>query len=92
MTWYQVTRHTFASRYVMDGGSLEKLQMILGHASFGTTQRYAHMVPGRFDRKDFAAACVDLSEPRVLTLEASQKSNNSYAGATLDAKEEGLKP
>jgi integrase len=92
MTWYQATRHTFASHYVMDGGTLEKLQMILGHASFTTTQRYAHLLPGQFDRKDFSAACVDLSEPRVLTLDASREGTNSYAGATLDAEEEKRKP
>lgn len=69
MTWYQCTRHTFASHYVMDGGSTEKLQMILGHASITTTQRYAHLIPGQFDRRDFGAACVDVSEPRVLAFE-----------------------
>ena len=30
--------HTFASHYVMRGGSLVKLQAILGHASIRTTQ------------------------------------------------------
>ncbi|MDI7269883.1 MAG: tyrosine-type recombinase/integrase, partial [Myxococcota bacterium] len=82
MTWYQCTRHTFASHYVMDGGSIEKLQMILGHASITTTQRYAHLVPGQFDRRDYGAACVDVSDPRVLPFGGAKEGTNCYAGAT----------
>ena len=36
-------RHTFASRYVMDGGSLPALQQILGHATLAMTMRYSHL-------------------------------------------------
>lgn len=38
-------RHTFASHFVMNGGSLYDLQKLLGHARFEETQRYAHMTP-----------------------------------------------
>ncbi len=38
-------RHTFASHYVMNGGSLYDLQKLLGHARFEETQRYAHLCP-----------------------------------------------
>lgn len=38
-------RHTFASHYVMNGGSLYDLQKLLGHARFDETQRYAHLTP-----------------------------------------------
>jgi hypothetical protein len=31
LRWYQATRHTFASQWVMNGGSIEKLKEILGH-------------------------------------------------------------
>jgi integrase len=36
-------RHTFASRYVMRGGSLPALQQILGHATLAMTMRYSHL-------------------------------------------------
>jgi site-specific recombinase XerD len=36
-------RHTFASMLVNEGASLYQVQMLLGHASSVTTQRYAHL-------------------------------------------------
>jgi integrase len=41
-------RHTFASHYVMRGGTLAALAKILGHTKISTTMRYAHL------SKDFA--------------------------------------
>jgi integrase len=44
LTWYQATRHTFASHSshdMMAGGNLSKLQAELGHSDIQTTQRYA---------------------------------------------------
>jgi len=41
-------RHTFASHWVMGGGSLFKLQQILGHKSTQMTMRYAHLSPNAF--------------------------------------------
>ena len=38
-------RHNFASHYMMRGGSIVKLQAILGHASVRTTQIYARLAP-----------------------------------------------
>lgn len=38
-------RHTFASHFVMHGGSLRALQQILGHRKIETTMRYAHLSP-----------------------------------------------
>lgn len=46
-------RHTFASRWVMKGGDLFKLQRILGHQSVQMTMRYAHLAPDAF-RDDYA--------------------------------------
>jgi integrase len=36
-------RHTFASHFIMRGGSLKDLQEILGHKSMTMTLRYAHL-------------------------------------------------
>ena len=43
-------RHTFASHFVMAGGSLVTLQKLLGHSTMTMTMRYAHLAP------DFLAA------------------------------------
>lgn len=48
LTFYQATRHTFASHWVLAGGSLEQLREILGHRSITTTERYAHLRPELF--------------------------------------------
>lgn len=40
-----VLRHTFASRFVMNGGNILTLQKILGHQSLAMTMRYAHLAP-----------------------------------------------
>lgn len=36
-------RHTFASHYVMNGGSLSELQKVLGHSTYRMTEQYAHL-------------------------------------------------
>ena len=38
LRWYQATRHTFASHWVLSGGSIEKLKKILGHYSVVMTE------------------------------------------------------
>jgi site-specific recombinase XerD len=37
---------------VLRGGTLERLQEILGHSSVSVTERYAHLIPGRFSDAD----------------------------------------
>jgi integrase len=63
MTLYQCTRHTFASQWVMNGGSLEMLAKIMGHSSTSTTQHYAHLAPDFFGAKAFDMVAVDLTRP-----------------------------
>jgi len=61
LTWYQSTRHTFASHWAADGRPLQKLRDILGHSSIQVTERYAHLIPGSFSTEDLAAVKVDLT-------------------------------
>lgn len=44
-------RHTFASHYVMNGGSMAELQGILGHSVPSMTEKYAHLAPGFLESK-----------------------------------------
>lgn len=54
----------------MDGGSLEKLRDVLGHCSVMVTERYAHLRPDVFGAADYAKACVDLSQGKVIELDS----------------------
>jgi integrase/recombinase XerC/integrase/recombinase XerD len=36
-------RHTFATSYIIGGGNLESLRILLGHADYGTTRIYLHL-------------------------------------------------
>lgn len=69
MTWYQATRHTYASHFVMDGGQIERLAQILGHSSPGVTQRYCHLLPDRFGPMEYRAGTVDLTPSEVVVIE-----------------------
>jgi integrase len=51
--FYQATRHTGASHWVMGGGNLATLARILGHSTTWVTEHYAHIIPGRFAPEDF---------------------------------------
>ena len=46
----RIMRHTAASWLVMDGVPLYDVQALLGHESFATTQRYAHLAPEAHSR------------------------------------------
>ncbi len=58
--WYEATRHTFASQWVLAGGSIEKLKEILGHYSVVVTERYAHLRPDLFPASDLATIALNL--------------------------------
>ena len=41
-----VTRHTFATHYILSGGKLVELMHLLGHSKIETTMIYIHMAEG----------------------------------------------
>jgi integrase len=55
----RVMRHTAASWLVQDGVPLYDVQALLGHESFATTQRYAHLAPDAHSRvhESWARSC-----------------------------------
>ena len=68
--WYQATRHTFASQFVLAGGSPETLRRILGHSTFMVTERYAHLQPDHFAEADLGRMTVDFG--KVVAASATQ--------------------
>lgn len=56
---FHTLRHTFASEFMRQGGSLYDLQHILGHSSITQTEKYSHFAPdhlaGLTSRVSFAA-------------------------------------
>ncbi|MBN2574937.1 MAG: site-specific integrase [Deltaproteobacteria bacterium] len=75
LTWYESTRHTFASQFVLGGGSLEVLRQVMGHSSVTTTERYSHLKPDLFRESAFEVMKVDLSQPAgaVVSLPSSRQ-------------------
>ena len=63
-------RHTFASHWMMNGGSLFKLQKILGHQSIAMTERYSHLAPGAFEEDHGRLS--DLARPNGRIIPMSQ--------------------
>jgi integrase len=88
MTWYQATRHTFASQWVLAGGSIEKLREAMGHSTVLVTERYCHLRGDVFTAADLGRVAVDFSEPggKILPLvrEGSDSAENG-AKDTLEA-------
>ena len=79
LTWYQATRHTFASQWVMAGRSIEELKEILGHHSVVVTERYAHLRPDLFAPGALAALSLDLSPGDRPVAEIGQPAASSSA-------------
>lgn len=58
---FHILRHTYASHFMMNGGSLYDLQKLLGHTSIVMTQRYAHLAPHHLQK---AASVVQFGSNR----------------------------
>jgi integrase len=61
MTFYETGRHSFASHWVLAGGSIEKLRVILGHSTVLVTERYAHLKVDQFSKEDLERANISLA-------------------------------
>jgi integrase len=79
LTWYQATRHTFASQWVLAGGSMEKLSAMMGHSSVVVTERYAHLRPDLFGERDLALLDVDLTRTRADVVRVRSPSSRGRA-------------
>ena len=82
LTWYQATRHTFASQWVLAGGTIEQLRELLGHSTVLVTERYAHLRPESFGPRERARVAVDLSTPdgKVIPMAPAAKEVQPGAG------------
>jgi len=77
-------RHTYASLFVMSGGSIYDLKKVLGHVDVKTTEKYAHL------SSDHLASVRDIIKPNigskaeVLNLGASHPPQKSERGQDDD--------
>ena len=60
ITWYEATRHTFASQWVLEGKPIGRLARMLGHTETEVTERYAHLRPDLFPAEDRQALAIAL--------------------------------
>jgi hypothetical protein len=86
--WYEATRHTFASQWVLAGNSIEKLSAILGHYSVVMTERYAHLRPELFTQADLATIAIDLRPSGAKVGELGHRMATDTANPTANLKEE----
>lgn len=78
--WYESTRHTFASQWVLSGGSIEKPKEMLGHYSVVITERYTHLRVDLFAERELSTIAVDLRPGSPETAQIGGK-----AGAEAEA-------
>ncbi len=80
--WYEATRHTFASQWVLAGGSIEKLSKVLGHYSVVLTERYVHLRPDLFAARDLATIPLQLGAGEAVPVQLGAKTGTRSEVAT----------
>jgi Phage integrase family len=89
LSLYQVTRHTYASKFTAADGSIQKLQAILGHTSVTTTERYSHLAPEHLRPAYLPALTVDLSRAGAVVVDlAAHRESAPDHGVTIEAVDE----
>jgi integrase len=66
-------RHTYASHFVMSGGTLEDLRALLGHASIKMVLRYAHLAPGYLEKKANTVCLRSQKSADIISLDQVKK-------------------
>lgn len=87
LTLYEVGRHTFASQFILNGGSMAILSAILGHSSVTITERnYVHHRPDRFAPDQLLKLTVDMDAPagQVVDIGTARAARRSHTGATTE--------
>jgi len=77
--------HTFATQWVLAGGSIMRLSKILGHSSVDVTEYYAHLLPDSFREAEFGMLKADLAPSAGFADIANRATENgacSYVEAT----------
>lgn len=69
-------RHTAASWLVQDGVNLYRVQALLGHEKYSTTERYAHLAPDAFDEVVNAWTAARPLDPRTALEQPSRTEEN----------------
>jgi len=80
-------RHTFASLWVSNGGTLEVLREIMGHKTFKMTLRYAHLDQRRLDRNlgrfDSVGQCSSVAIRPTTRISASESASPMSAASAI---------
>jgi integrase len=79
LTWYHATRHTFASHWVLRGGSIATLREVMGHSSVTTTERYAHLSPSKYSDAVRNTVSVDMTPPKGDVVSISPRESQTVA-------------
>jgi len=84
-TWYQATRHTFASQWVMGNGSIQKLATVFGHCAAEVTNDCAHLHPDAF-----AGPPLDLARGPAGVVPLPEGPGLVHERPTVEAAEAGI--
>jgi site-specific recombinase XerD len=79
-------RHTFASHFVMRGGSIYDLKDLLGHADIKTTEIYAHLAPNHLIGK---SSVVQFKLPKMASV-TQLKAPNHFPTMDVDKAKPSL--